>query len=427
MSDPTLPTPPNRLSQASVGAHTPLRVAREAAGVTQEGLADICHQAGVPGTDRSIRMWENEGSVPRYERTRLVICEALHVSLADLGWPEPEHDESGGDEMDPTRRQLIGGSVALVATGAEAAEYTRRSTLSGVGKAALGHLEIAVAGLAEGYFDRPPAVQLRDVFGWRRRVQQMIDGPHTLKEGPELFAYASRLSELCAWRWHELGDLANAKAWALDALTHAEEAGNNELAAWAANAWAGVSVRAHAPLEEVKAAELGITLAPAGHPVAVELRARAASGYARLGAADRCERLLAEAADLHDRLPARTPARFSGDSGAMAGDNVRGYSVTAMLQLGDDRRARRLAEDALKVGFGSPSWDASLRAKLATALARLGEVDEAVGLGWQALDTPYLPRVAIEQVRTLDAFLMRGHRDVNGVLDLHERCALAVA
>jgi hypothetical protein len=70
----------------------------------------------------------------------------------------------------------------------------------------------------------------------------MIDGPHTLKEGRELFAYAGWFSEHLAWRAFECGDEMAAQAWALDSFEHADQAGHDELCAWAAAALSQVAL-----------------------------------------------------------------------------------------------------------------------------------------------------------------------------------------
>ncbi len=73
------------------------------------------------------------------------------------------------------------------------------------------------------------------------------------------------------------------------------------------------------PARAVATARRGIAAAPAGHPLAVRLRAQAARAHARLGQRDQCEQLLREAADLYDRLAARAPMRFATDTGRLPG------------------------------------------------------------------------------------------------------------
>jgi hypothetical protein len=196
----------------------------------------------------------------------------------------------------------------------EAAEFTQAAGSSGVGAEALAHVELAVADLDLSHRAGPrvdghsPIEQFALALRRRRRVQQMIRGPRTLKEARELFAYAGWLSETLAWLAHDLGDGLAARAWALDSFAHADQAGHDELCGWAADAMASIALYAGQPERAVKAACDGARRAPAGHPVSVRLRAQAARALARVGARAERERMLAEASTVHDALPARRRA-----------------------------------------------------------------------------------------------------------------------
>jgi tetratricopeptide (TPR) repeat protein len=321
--------------------------------------------------------------------------------------PDNNAGESSITEGDATKRRdaLKLGLLSAAATpelvarildgaAAEALESTRRLGTTTVGPGTFDQLEAVMTDLNSSYSQAQPAEQLLVAHAYRGYVQELIEGRHTLKEARELYTYAGWLSETLAWLAHDLGNPRAAQAYAVDCYEHADQAGHDELCAWACDAMASIALYAGCPERAVKAAHRGIEQAPPGHPLAVRLHAQAARAYAKLGRSDECERFFNEVQELHDRLPTNLPARFDVDTGILADYALTAYPASAYLWLGDFLTAKRHAEDALVVHeqapavSHSPSREAIARLDLAIALAALGSPDEAVAHGRQALTSP---------------------------------------
>jgi tetratricopeptide (TPR) repeat protein len=316
----------------------------------------------------------------------------------------------------------------------DAMEFTRRAGATAVGAAAFGHLDAAVTHLERAYTVEPPADLFGFARGYRARVAEMADGPCTLRELRELFVYAAWLSELLAWLSHDLGDPMAAEAWAVDSFQHAEEAGHDELCAWAMDAMASIAIYTGRPGKAVAAARAGIAKAPLQHPLAVRLRAQAARAHARLGQREDCEGLLLEAAGLYERLPARAPMRFALDTGTLAGYAMTAYAASSYIWLGDDGKgdfenarmhaqAAVAAHEAAALADRSPSREAIARIDLGIALAALGEPDQAAALGHEALASVRLVDSVRSRAGDLDRVLIARHPGVAGVRDFHEEYA----
>jgi hypothetical protein len=120
------------------------------------------------------------------------------------------------------------------------------------------------------------------------------------------------------------------------------------------------------------------------HPLAVRLRAHAARAYARLGQRELCETLFDEAQQLHERLPARAPRRFTMDMGIHASYAMTAFPTSAYLWLRDFKKARTHGEAALAAiksappDSGSPYRQAQVGLDLGTALVGLGTPHDAV-------------------------------------------------
>ncbi|MGQ0777500.1 MAG: helix-turn-helix domain-containing protein, partial [Pseudonocardiales bacterium] len=122
---------------------------------------------------------------------------------------------------------------ALRDSAGEAMEFTRNTAESSVGAGTLDHLEAVLTDLDSSYWATPPGELFAVARTYRRRVDQLIHGHHTLKEERELYVYAAWLSELLAWLAHDFGFPLTAEAYALDSYEHADQAGHNVLCAWA--------------------------------------------------------------------------------------------------------------------------------------------------------------------------------------------------
>ncbi|MEV5705138.1 helix-turn-helix transcriptional regulator [Actinoallomurus sp. NPDC052274] len=358
-----------------------------------------------------------------------------HLGLAGSG----EGGAGSGWEVDATKRRdaLRVGLAATVApaalaavlgeSAAEAMEFTRLAGASSVGTGTFDHLQAAVAAIDRSYVTEPPAEVFAVARAYRVRVQELIRGPHTLKQGRELYVWAAWLSELLAWLAHDLGHPLTAEAYAIDSFEHADQAGHDELCAWAADALASIATYTDRPDRAVAAAHKGITRAPEGHPIAVRLRAKAARAHACLGQGAECADLLRGAEELHDRLPARPPTRFGTDTGPLADYAVTAYPASAYIWLEDYEQARRHAERAVAVHASTPSTDPSpghvaiARIDLGIALCHLGAPDEAAAAGATALASPRVFESLRSRAGDLDAVLTARYTETGYARDFHER------
>ncbi len=329
---------------------------------------------------------------------------------------------SGTEDSTKRRTALNLGLVAAVSpdtltsvlrdSAGEAMEFTRGTAVSSVGTSTLDHLEAVVTDLNRSHRVKPPGELFVVARAYRQRVDQLIQGRHTLKEERELYVYAAWLSELLAWHAHELGFPLTAEAYAIDCYEHADQAGHHELCAWAADAMAMIALYAARPGKAVIAAQKGIEKIPTHHPLAVALRTQAARAYARQGQRAECVELLTEAQELHDRLPARAPSRFSVDTGILASHAITAHPASSCIWLADYKQAQTHARAALAVQESaaavnrSPTREAIARIDLSIALAHLGSLDEAVAHGSQALSSRRVTDTVLSRAVELDRALM---------------------
>lgn len=314
---------------------------------------------------------------------------------------------------------------------AEAMEFTRRTAVSSVGSGTFDHLEAVVTDLDRSYSREPPSERFAVARAYRLRVEQLLRGRRTLKEARELYVYAAWLSEILAWLAHDLGSPLTAEAYAIDCYEHADQAGHDELCAWAADAMASIAMYTNRPARAVSAAANGLKKAPTHHPLAVRLHAQAARAQARLGRADDCMALLTESNRLYDHLPSRTPTRFSIDTGILASYAVTAYTASSYIWLGNYQEAETHARAALAVheaaptASRSPSREAIARIDLALALAHLEEADEAASLGSQALSSSRVVDSVLARAGELNTVLLTNYPTLACTQDFHEQYQVA--
>ncbi|MGH4019792.1 MAG: hypothetical protein ACRDT0_11260 [Pseudonocardiaceae bacterium] len=311
---------------------------------------------------------------------------------------------------------------------AEAMGFTRLAGVSSVGHGTLEHLEQVLSDLNRGYSQEDPLAELFVVArAYRSRVDELIKGHHTLTELRELYVYAGCLSELLAWLSHDLGNPRTAQAYAIDCYEHAEQARHNELCGWAADVMTTIATYAERPDRAVQTAMKGIAQAPTDHPLSIQLRVKVARAYARLGDRETFDTLFTEARRLHDQLPAQTPCRFTTGTGTLASYAITAYPAHAYLWLEDFYAAKTHAEAALVAhesappGGSSPGKGAMARLDLATALAHLGEPDEAAALGHQALTSTHAANFVRTHARDLGAALVSRYPTLTCTRDFHEQ------
>src|SRR2546429_1330578 len=111
------------------------------------------------------------------------------------------------DGEDVNRREFLQATVlapeilrhVLRTAGGDAMEFTRETGVSGVGAGTLDHLEAGITELEPSYSRGSPTQQFTVARVYRARVQGLIQGRHTLREGRQLYVYAAWLDEALAW------------------------------------------------------------------------------------------------------------------------------------------------------------------------------------------------------------------------------------
>jgi len=294
----------------------------------------------------------------------------------------------------------------------EAMEFTRNTAESSVGAGTLDHLEAVLTDLDSSYWATPPGELFAVARAYRRRVDQLIQGRHTLKEQRELYVYAAWLSELLAWLAHDFGFPLTAEAYAIDSYEHADQAGHGVLCAWATETIATFAIHAARPDKAVLATRKGIGKVPNHHPLAVRLRTQAARACARQGQRAEFVELLTEAHELHDRLPARSPGRLSADASVFASHTIASLTASSYIWLTDYKQAEAHARTALAVQESAapadrtPKAEAIARIDLSIALVHLGSLDEATAHGSQALSSARVVDSVLSRAGELDKALM---------------------
>ncbi|MGH3885131.1 MAG: hypothetical protein ACRDSZ_00950 [Pseudonocardiaceae bacterium] len=345
----------------------------------------------------------------------------LRLGLAPRGGLR-DVNRSGTEGTTKRRTALNLGLVAALSPGTltsvlrdsagEAMEFTRGTAVSAVGAGTLDHLEAVLTDLDRSHCVQQPGELFAVARVYRHRVDQLIQGRHTLKEERELYVYAAWLSELLAPQAQDLGFPLAAEAYALDCYEHADQAGHGVLCARATETMASIAFYTAQPGKAVLAAQKGIAKIPDQHPLAVALRTQAARAYARQGQRAECAELLAEAQELHERLPARPPGRFLVDNGIYASYAITAHPASSYIWLADYKQAETHARTALTTYESAapvdrrPTREAIARIDLSIALAHLGSLDEAVAQGSQAFSSVRVTDTVLSRAVELDRALM---------------------
>ncbi|MEU1662817.1 MULTISPECIES: hypothetical protein [Streptomyces] len=342
-------------------------------------------------------------------------------------------------EVEKTRRRdavkLAGLAIAAPAVtakileqaAAEAIEFTRQAEASALASDTLDHLDLAVTEFNGAYSLKPPQQLFEAVLDYRRKVGALLKGEHTHRQGRELLAFAGWLSELLAWLAHDLGDARTGLAFATDAFVHGQQAGHGRLCAWAMDAAASINLYEQRPAQALNAARRGLAEAPADHPLTVRLHAQAARACAADGDTEGFTAAFRAAEDTYQLLPPRSPRRFGVDVLPLAEYALTSYPATSCIWLGQADRAHQYAERALASyqaapqASRSPSREAIARIDLALAHAQLGDPDDAVALGHQALDSARVVDSVRNRASDLTTYLTRRYRGHAAVECLRER------
>ncbi|MFC4060228.1 hypothetical protein ACFOWE_18140 [Planomonospora corallina] len=408
--------------------HTRLKSARLARGWSIPDvlarLAELADDAGLParGTDeRRWRRWE-QGERPdddyRDRLARLFATGPVQLGFATDYTP---HTPGGGptDRRDVLRLGSALPGLLLPGTAGHAWELTRRAEETDVGASTLDQVRQAI----ELYGTRYPLYSADELAhaasGDRSRVADLLQLRTTLKQRRELYVAAAWLSIVLAWAAHDRGDVRAALAWAADARHHGDQADHDETVAWAWDVEATVWLYEDRPAEALRAAEHGAARAPAGSAARARLAGQVARARAGLGdgaAAETLQVLRGQA----EQLPVHATGLFSADAA-----RVWSVAATCSLWLGDPGQARAFAAQALDVYSRDPRLAPSRHAitslDLALACARLGDADQAVAYGLDALATPRPVAAIAARSATLGAVLERSYPGATAVAQFQQR------
>lgn len=440
--------------------HSALKNHRLAWGWTVEQAVNAFHamcqeqRLGARGlTQRSWLGWE-AGGQPN-DDYRDLLCRLFQTGPVALGFgrdytpspgpavtSEPQAPPTlgqGGSATDRRRALKLGGQVTLGAAvgaglgagltdaAADAMEFTQRAEASDVGPRTVEHLELAVAGMAAAFTYTPPAELLPQARWYRHKVDGLLDGPHTLRQGRDLYRQAGWLSIVLAWLSHDLGDNVAADAYCLDAYEHGWQAEDNEICAWAMDVTATVARANHRPVAARDAALKGLHHAPEGSAAAVRVSAQLARTYARIGADDQVVDTLRATRSRLDRLTAPGSGLFAVDAGRVAC-----YTASSYVLLKRPTEAVPHAKEAIafyrEVGPEGrcPTREAIARLDLALAHIELGAPDDAAQEIHTALNSERLTGSVVSRLGRLADTMNRKYPQLDITRAVHNhRLALA--
>ena len=374
-------------------------------------------------------------------RNKPVTTLAVLERIADgLGMPDECRMRLGlaPKETDSVRRRTALG-LGLAATlnpstladilresAAEAMEFTQARGMSSVAIGTLDHLEEVIADLDQASRWRPASELFPVARTYRQRVEALITSRHTLAEARELYVRAANLSELLSTLTSDLGSRLAAEAYAIDSYRHAQLAGHHEATAWAAGALASLAVRAGRADKAVDAAQRGLSRAPDRSPIAAQLHAKAARGYAQQGNRAACTAQLAEAKAQCDRLRDGS-TQLEKERSTRAPYMVAKYAAESHNLLQDYQAAEREARTGLAVEAWSPGDADLIHLELAIALAGQGAIDEAIEHGRHALAKPRHLISVLSRARQLDAVLTSRYPKAAGSYEFREQLEVLVS
>lgn len=445
------------------GKRLGLVAARKAAGLSQERLAERL------SVERStVQRWEAGQSTPQpWHRPELAtVLSISHDRLAELLEDQPclddqaraapalptapRYGDAGGDQQtgrsdlppfppvgDITdRRQalmLLGTSTLglgaahadldpFTQSAVEAMEFTRSAEASQLGPRTLEHLDSVVSDMATISPHTPPGELFPKARWYRRQVEDLIAGRHTLREGRELYRHAGSLSVILAWLLIDLGDLGTAEAHCLDAWEHGWQAEDHEICAWAMDAKTTISTYSNQPVAARDAAERGLKHAPQGSVAAAGVSVKLARAYSRLGQADQFQDVLKDAQKRFDQLDHQSSGLFSANSGVLAF-----YTADSYIWLGQPDRAIPYAKETISfcrdrsLSERDPTREVLARLDLARAHADLGQPDDAAEHIEQALSSERITAVVLSRLGDLMACMQHQYPQLGTTKELVDR------
>ncbi|MCF6525677.1 XRE family transcriptional regulator [Streptomyces sp. JJ36] len=285
----------------------------------------------------------------------------------------------------PARRD--GNAEIITASGMETTEILGRLSRSDVDEATLNALRVTADRLCSEYPYMPSEQLLIEGRQWLRRVVELRKKSLTLAQHREILALSGWLALLVGCVEYDSGDRYGAEATRRAALSIATESDIAEVAGWAHEMRAWFSLTTGDYRGVIAAAQAGAEVAP-HHGVAVQLAGQEAKAWARLGDRRQVEVALDKGRRLLEGMPhpenldnhfVVDPAKFDF------------YAMDCYRLVGEDRLARTLADEVLRVGTDFdgterlPMRNAEARVTLGVTAAREGDLEQALTLGERAL------------------------------------------
>lgn len=287
----------------------------------------------------------------------------------------------------------------LSATGMDTLEIVSRLNASTVNDATIEGLRITVDRLCSDYASAVASELIVEGRQWLRRITELQEQRLGFRQRKEALELAGWLALLVGCLEYDLGDRRSAEATRQAALSIGQEIENPGIVGWAFEMRAWFALTSGDYRGVLAATEAGV-LAAAGHSVAVQLIAQEAKAYARMGKRDQMLSALERGRVVLDRMP--YPENIDNHF-VVDPSKYDFYAMDCYRHVGEDRLARELAGEVIRVGTDfngrkrSPMRIAEAQITLGVAAAREGDLEEAVARGRKALggDRKSLPSLAM--------------------------------
>ncbi|SES37941.1 hypothetical protein SAMN05216188_14611 [Lentzea xinjiangensis] len=306
------------------------------------------------------------------------------------------------------------GLEILSATGMDTLEIVSRLNASAVNDATIDGLRITVDRLCSDYASTSAADLILEGRQWLRRITELQEQRLSFRQRREALELAGWLALLVGCLEYDLGDRRAAEATRKAALTLGQEVDSPGIIGWAFEMRAWFALTSGDYRAVLAATEAG-RAASGSHSVSVQLIAQEAKAWARMGKRDEMLGTLETGRQVLDSLPypENTDNHFVVDPAKFDF-----YAMDCLRHIGEDRLARELAEEVIRVGTDfngrkkSPMRIAEAQVTLGVAAAREGDLEQALARGRQALsgDRKSLPSLAMV-ARDLEAVLKDRYED----------------
>jgi tetratricopeptide (TPR) repeat protein/transcriptional regulator with XRE-family HTH domain len=319
--------------------------------------------------------------------------QATMACLDSLGRGETPHTPG------PRRVRLATTNLELERQTAMAArkafQFLTHAEGSNVGPETLDQLRDDIARLAVAYQTQPLPTLLGDLVEVQDVAFRLLEGHQRPNQTRELYLLAGIISGILANASHNLGDPHAAMTQARTAYVCADNAGHDGLRAWVRGQQCVVAYWGGWPHEALRYAQLGAEpAARATGTVTVFLPALAGRAWAALGNSDESRAAIQQAHTARDTVAPDELDEFGGGL-TFARPRQLYYAADATGWLpGEEERAGREAAEAVEAyehadpAEQSYADEAVVRADLALARARLGNLDGARAALQPVLDLP---------------------------------------